>query len=81
MTLDDVDLDQRILWVLGKGRRPRGAADRPQDCLASVFHEGVVAVAWAAVGWWVRSWDESGGLLALPCELRGHPGRLAGSLA
>ena len=40
-----------------------------------------MAVAWAAVGWWVRSWDESGGLLALPCELRGHPGRLAGSLA
>ena len=24
MTLDDVDLDQRIVWVLGKGRRPRG---------------------------------------------------------
>jgi site-specific recombinase XerC len=23
MTLDDVDLDQRIMWVLGKGRRPR----------------------------------------------------------
>jgi site-specific recombinase XerD len=23
MTLDDVDLDQRIVWVLGKGRRPR----------------------------------------------------------
>ena len=23
MTLNDVDLDQRILWVLGKGRRPR----------------------------------------------------------
>ena len=23
MTLDDVDLDQRIIWVLGKGRRPR----------------------------------------------------------
>jgi integrase len=22
MTLDDVDLDQRIVWVLGKGRRP-----------------------------------------------------------
>ena len=23
MTLDDVDLDRRIVWVLGKGRRPR----------------------------------------------------------
>jgi site-specific recombinase XerC len=23
MTLDDVDLDERIVWVLGKGRRPR----------------------------------------------------------
>jgi integrase/recombinase XerC len=23
MTLDDVDLDQRIVWVLGRGRRPR----------------------------------------------------------
>jgi integrase len=23
MTLDDVDLDQRIVWVQGKGRRPR----------------------------------------------------------
>jgi integrase/recombinase XerC len=23
MTLDDVDLDQRIVWVVGKGRRPR----------------------------------------------------------
>jgi site-specific recombinase XerD len=23
MALDDVDLDQRIVWVLGKGRRPR----------------------------------------------------------
>jgi hypothetical protein len=23
MTLDDVDVDQRIVWVLGKGRRPR----------------------------------------------------------
>jgi site-specific recombinase XerC len=23
MTLADVDLDQRIVWVLGKGRRPR----------------------------------------------------------
>jgi site-specific recombinase XerD len=23
MTLDEVDLDQRIVWVLGKGRRPR----------------------------------------------------------
>ena len=23
MTLDDIDLDQRIVWVLGKGRRPR----------------------------------------------------------
>jgi hypothetical protein len=23
LTLDDVDLDQRIVWVLGKGRRPR----------------------------------------------------------
>ena len=23
MTMDDVDLDQRIVWVLGKGRRPR----------------------------------------------------------
>ena len=23
MTLDDVDLDQRMVWVLGKGRRPR----------------------------------------------------------
>ncbi len=23
MTLDDVDLGQRIVWVLGKGRRPR----------------------------------------------------------
>jgi integrase/recombinase XerC len=23
MTLDDVDLDQRIVWVLGEGRRPR----------------------------------------------------------
>jgi integrase/recombinase XerC len=23
MTLDDVDLDQRIVWVLGKGHRPR----------------------------------------------------------
>jgi len=23
MTLDDVDLDQRIVWVLGKGQRPR----------------------------------------------------------
>jgi site-specific recombinase XerC len=23
MTLDDVDLDQRIVWVLGKDRRPR----------------------------------------------------------
>jgi len=23
MSLDDVDLDQRIVWVLGKGRRPR----------------------------------------------------------
>jgi site-specific recombinase XerC len=23
VTLDDVDLDQRIVWVLGKGRRPR----------------------------------------------------------
>jgi integrase len=23
MTLDDVDLDQRMAWVLGKGRRPR----------------------------------------------------------
>jgi site-specific recombinase XerC len=23
MTLDDVDLDQRIVWVLGKGRRLR----------------------------------------------------------
>src|ERR671910_3684973 len=23
MTLDDLDLDQRIVWVLGKGRRPR----------------------------------------------------------
>jgi site-specific recombinase XerD len=23
MTLEDVDLDQRIVWVLGKGRRPR----------------------------------------------------------
>jgi integrase len=23
MTLDDVDLDHRIVWVLGKGRRPR----------------------------------------------------------
>jgi site-specific recombinase XerD len=23
MTLDDVDLDQRVVWVLGKGRRPR----------------------------------------------------------
>jgi site-specific recombinase XerC len=23
ITLDDVDLDQRIVWVLGKGRRPR----------------------------------------------------------
>jgi integrase/recombinase XerC len=23
MTVDDVDLDQRIVWVLGKGRRPR----------------------------------------------------------
>ena len=26
MTLDDVDLDQRIVWVLGKGRRPGAAA-------------------------------------------------------
>jgi integrase/recombinase XerC len=26
MTLDDVDLDQRILWVLGKGRRSAGHA-------------------------------------------------------
>jgi site-specific recombinase XerC len=24
MTLDDVDLDQRIVWVLGKGRRSGG---------------------------------------------------------
>ena len=23
MTVGDVDLDQRIVWVLGKGRRPR----------------------------------------------------------
>ncbi len=23
MTLEDVDLDQRIVWVLGKGRQPR----------------------------------------------------------
>jgi site-specific recombinase XerC len=23
MTLDDVDLDQRIVWAPGKGRRPR----------------------------------------------------------
>jgi integrase/recombinase XerC len=23
MTVDDVDLDQRIVWVLGEGRRPR----------------------------------------------------------
>jgi integrase/recombinase XerC len=31
MTLDDVDPDQRIVWVLGKGRRPVGAPDQPQD--------------------------------------------------
>jgi site-specific recombinase XerD len=23
MTVDDVDLDQRMVWVLGKGHRPR----------------------------------------------------------
>jgi integrase len=34
MTLDDVDLDQRIVWVLSKGRRPPGAADRSQDAQA-----------------------------------------------
>ena len=26
MTPDDVDLDQRVVWVLGKGRRPRALA-------------------------------------------------------
>jgi site-specific recombinase XerD len=32
MALDDIDLDQRIVWVLGKGPPAPGAADRPQDC-------------------------------------------------
>ena len=31
MTLDDVDLDQRIVWVLGQGPPAAGAANRPQD--------------------------------------------------
>ncbi len=30
MTLDDVDLDQRIVWVLGKGRRPRALPIGPK---------------------------------------------------
>ena len=30
MTLEDIDLDQRIVWVLGKGRRPRALPIGPQ---------------------------------------------------
>lgn len=56
-------------------------AERGGDALASAFHEGVwrssgrlsggVRGVLGRVGWW----------LALPCEPRGHLGRLAGSLA
>jgi integrase/recombinase XerC len=38
MTLDDVDLDQRIVWVLGKGRRPgrcRSVARPPRHWTAT----------------------------------------------
>jgi site-specific recombinase XerC len=38
LTLDDVDLDQRIVWVLGKGRRPwrcRSAARPPKHSTAT----------------------------------------------
>jgi hypothetical protein len=31
MTVDDIDLDQRMVWVLGKGHRPRTLPLGPQD--------------------------------------------------
>jgi site-specific recombinase XerC len=46
MTVDDVDLDQRMVWVLGKGHRPRALllAARPLR-------------PWTAIGGYARSID------------------------
>jgi integrase len=55
MTVDDVDLDQRIVWVLGKGRRPgrRRLAARPPRHLTAIcgFGKGIDGAPAAALGW------------------------------
>jgi integrase len=76
MTLDDVDLDQRIVWVLGKGRRPPGAADRPQDRpsprpVPTDARRPPTGPPGALVGWPQRTHDTLG-------DLPGHPRSSAG---
>jgi site-specific recombinase XerC len=64
MTLDDVDLDQRIVWVLGKGRRPRAlpiGRKTAQALDATYGHEkGTAGPPAAALGRPQRVYDAVG---------------------
>ena len=46
MTLDDVDLDQRIVWVLGKSRRPRALPIGRKTARVAKVPDLVAITAW-----------------------------------
>jgi hypothetical protein len=52
-----------------------------EQALASAFHEGVVAVVWAAVGWCERRSGRSRVAGGAAVRAEGHLGRLAVSVA
>jgi hypothetical protein len=62
------------------GRRRVLGEDHP-DTLASVFHGGVVAVAWATVGWCGWRPGRSGVVVGGAVLAGGHLGRLVGTAA
>ena len=79
MTLDDVDLDQRIVWVLGKGRRPRALpigrkTAQALDRYLRVREGASTGLPAAPLGWPQRAHDPLG---HLPSRSRSGPGRWA----
>ena len=79
MSLDDVDLDQRIVWVLGKGRRPRALpigrkTAQALDRYVRVREGTSAGPPAAALGGPQRAHDAVG---HLPDRSRSGPGRWA----